>query len=79
MATTADIKRRIAEIDKTLAECLRDGVSSESISTPNGGSVSKSYLAPAALRAERAALLRELDSVNRNGAAARCYYPFGGG
>lgn len=79
MATTADIRRRIAEIDKTLEECLRDGVSSESISTPNGGSVSKSYLSPSALRAERAALVRELDAARRGGAGARCYYPFGGG
>lgn len=79
MADIVDIKRRIAEIDKTLTECLSDGVSSESISTPNGGSMSKSYLSPASLRAERSALLRELDSISRNGAAAVCYYPFGGG
>lgn len=79
MATTIDIRRRIAEIDKTLAECLRDGVSSESISTPNGGSVSMSYLSPSALRAERAALVRELETEQRGGAGARCYYPFGGG
>ena len=56
----------------------RGGVASESMSV-NGGSKSISYESLASMEASLDALRRRYAAIATHGAAARCYYPFGGG
>ena len=78
MSYTTPIDKQIAELEATLKERRESGVVSESISTPNGGSRSLSYDSLASLEAQLQALYRRRAAMSRRGAAATCYYPFGG-
>ena len=78
MAYTTKIDKQIAELEATLAERRSSGVVSESISTPNGGSRSLSYDSIASLESQLQALYRRRAALARRGAAATCYYPWGG-
>lgn len=54
---------RLRKVDAMLAEIAANGVASESISTPNGGSRSISYSTPDALNKERERLVREISGA----------------
>ena len=75
---TRQIDKQIAELEAALAERRESGVTSESISTPNGGSRSLSYDSLASMQAELERLYRRRAAMARRGAACTCYYPFGG-
>ena len=71
------LDKQIKELEAALSERRASGVTSESISTPNGGSRSLSYDSIASMEAELQRLYRRRAAMSRRGAAATCYYPWG--